>query len=148
MPDPLHIPPIVTVLPPAVNTAAASFSCVSVVIIARAAAFPASFVSESPSAKTSTPLQIFSIGSCMPITPVDATKTASSGIFKTSAVFFAVRLQYASPSSPVHAFAIPELTTTACANSLFDTIFLSHLTGAACTTFVVNVPAATHGTVL
>ena len=42
MPAPLHIPPIVTVVPPISNVTQTSFGCVSVVMIALAAALPAS----------------------------------------------------------------------------------------------------------
>ena len=147
MPEPLHIPPMVTFLPESSTSTAASFSWVSVVIIASAALCP---LVKSPLnflLICSTPAQIRSIGSCFPITPVDATRTASSGISINSEVFFAVSLQYPNPSVPVHALAIPAFTTTACANALFFTMSLSHFTGAAFTTFVVKVPATAHGSV-
>mgnify|MGYP002699787407 CR=1 FL=1 len=80
-----------------------------------------------------------------PFEPVDPTSTPASSIPSTFAASFAVSWQYIIPSTPVHALAIPELMITACDFCLFSTICLSHLTGAAFTTFVVNVPATLHG---
>ena len=82
------------------------------------------------------------------MTPVDATKTALPGIESTSPALSAMRLQYSIPSSPVQALATPLLATTACTKGLVSQISLSQFTGAAFTTFVVNVPAAWHGTSL
>ena len=84
----------------------------------------------------------------MPITPVDATSTASAGIPSSLPAHSASFLQMSMPCLPVHALAIPELTTTACAVSLVSTIFLSQRTGAAFTTLLVKVPALTQGTLL
>ncbi len=61
------------------------------------------------------------------------------------AASFAVSSQYFIPSSPVHAFAMPEFTITACGFRFDSTIARSHFTGAAFTRFVVKVPAALHG---
>ena len=80
MPDPLHIPPMVTVFPPSAISTATSFFLVSVVIIAFAALVPASFVLDKTGAIVSMPAVILSMGSCIPMTPVEATKTLSSGI--------------------------------------------------------------------
>ena len=83
------------------------------VIMASTAACPASSVSALTAASFSIPSIIFCTGSCQPITPVDATSTASSGISKTWAAFAAVCLQQSYPCLPVQALAIPALTMTA-----------------------------------
>ena len=59
---------------------AAYLGFVSVVMIAFAASRPASSVEALLSARRPTPFAMRSIGSCMPITPVDATSTELSGI--------------------------------------------------------------------
>ena len=145
IPEPLHIPPICTIVPSISNSTATCFDLVSVVIIASAARAASAAVSPSCPGSLSIPFPIISIGSCFPITPVLATRTASSSIPSFSAVFAAISRHFSYPSSPVHALAIPLFTTIACA--LFDsnTTFLSHFTGAAHTLLVVNVPALTHG---
>ena len=107
------MPPMVTVFPPAVKVAATSLFTVSVVMIAFDAAVPPSSVPERPGAMALIPAVIRSMGSCMPITPVEATRTALSGICKASAAAFAVSRQYPYPSAPVQALAIPAFTTTA-----------------------------------
>lgn len=61
----------------------------------------------------SMPSFILSIGSCLPITPVEAVRTSSSLTPATLATSLAISLQYSSPLVPVQAFAIPLLTTTA-----------------------------------
>ena len=148
IPDPLHIPPSVTSVPSTKKRTAISLRCVSVVIIASAAVCPASNVSAFAAASNFIPSLIRSIGICIPITPVEPINTAFCGICNSSEAASASSLQYAIPCTPVPAFATPAFTTTACANGLFSTISLSHRTGAAFTTFVVNVPAAWHGVVL
>ena len=89
------------------------------------------------------PASMRSMGSCMPITPVEATSTLSSGTSRAAAQAPAVWPQYSMPSFPVQALAMPALTTTALAAAPPYTWFLSHLTGAACTRLVVKVPADT-----
>ena len=84
----------------------------------------------------------------LPMTPVEATKTALAGIFRMSAAASAVALQYPYPSTPVQALAIPALMMTAWADGAWYTISWFHLTGAAFTRLVVKVPAALHGTSL
>ena len=49
---------------------------------------------------------------------------------------------------PVAEFAIPVFTTAACTKEDLSTTSMSHITGAAFTTLVVKVPAATQGAVL
>ena len=137
------MPPIVTLVPATSNVTAACFLTVSVVIIASAASSPS--VSSSPSSPLSLliPPSIISIGSCLPITPVDAMSTESAGIESSCPALAASALQLLSPSSPVQALATPLLMTTACAYSELYTTLRSHLTGAAYTLLVVNVPAVT-----
>ena len=113
MPEPLHMPPTVTVFPSISNCTAASLDTVSVVIIASAAIRPASLPSDLVRASSSIPAVIFSTGICIPITPVEATSTASAGISSVSAAHSAVFLQQSYPAAPVHALAIPALMTTA-----------------------------------
>ena len=145
MPEPLHMPPMVTVFPPSSNWTATSLFFVSVVIIALDAPVPLSRLSSSRGAIALTPAVILSMGSCMPMTPVDATRTLSAGIPSAWAAAPAVCPQYPMPSSPVQALAIPAFITTARAGTPFVTWFLSHFTGAAFTTLVVKVPADLQG---
>ena len=93
IPEPLHIPPTVTVFPPISISTAASFFSVSVVMMAFAASRPASRLPSSFGAMAFTPFAIRSIGSCIPMTPVDATSTLSSGIPRLSDAALAVSLQ-------------------------------------------------------
>ena len=113
MPEPLHMPPMVTRTPPSSSCTAASLFFVSVVMMALEAAVPLSGPASRRGAMALIPASIRSMGSCFPITPVDATKTPSCGIPRTWAAVAAVRLQYSMPSSPVQALAIPALMTTA-----------------------------------
>ena len=149
MPDPLDMPPSVTVLPESSSETAACLLWVSVVIMAREAASPASSVSAFADASSAMPFFTRSIGICIPITPVDPIRTERSGMPRTRPASFAVSSQIFRPSRPVQALAIPEFTTTACTFSrLSRTMLRSHRTGAAFTTFEVKVPAATQGTLL
>jgi glutamate N-acetyltransferase / amino-acid N-acetyltransferase len=66
---------------------------VSVVIMALDASVPFSRLSPRRGAIVFTPAAILSIGSCIPITPVEATKTPFSATPKTSAAAFAVCAQ-------------------------------------------------------
>ena len=75
----------------------------------------------------------------------EQTAELSASTPRTQAASFAVSSQYFIPSSPVHAFAMPEFTITACGFRFDSTIARSHFTGAAFTRFVVKVPAALHG---
>ena len=94
MPEPLHMPPMVTVFPPSSTWTAISLCTVSVVIMAFAAAVPFSAPAPFASFKSEMPFFSRSMGSCMPMTPVDATSTAFSGTPKTFAASFAVSSQY------------------------------------------------------
>ena len=117
------IPPRVTVLSPISNVTAISLFTVSVVMIALEASVPASGLLVSFLLMHSTPFTSFSTGSCIPITPVDATATESKGTKSELSTAFAVASHASKPSLPVHAFAIPELTTTACIGFPEYTIF-------------------------
>ena len=79
MPEPLHMPPMVTVWPPSSTCTATSFFFVSVVMMAFAAWVPLSRLPSSSGAIAWIPAFNRSMGSCIPITPVDATRTALSG---------------------------------------------------------------------
>ena len=94
MPEPLHMPPSVTSLPPSVNCTAISFFTVSVVMIAFAASVPFSREPSFVSASTFTPALMRSIGSCIPMTPVEPTSTASFAMPSASAAASAVSRQY------------------------------------------------------
>ena len=72
------MPPMVTVVPPSSNRTATSLFFVSVVIMALDAPVPLSRLPSSKGAMALTPAVILSMGSCMPMTPVDATRTLFS----------------------------------------------------------------------
>ena len=93
IPEPLHMPPIVTVFPPSSMVTATSLFFVSVVMIALEASVPLPVSPFNSGTMASIPLQIRSIGSCMPITPVDATNTSSAAMPNTFSTFSAVCLQ-------------------------------------------------------
>src|SRR5699024_3304594 len=105
---------------------------------------PAISRSESFFALSSIPFSTLSVGKGSPISPVDATRTSSTGIFNNSAVFSAIATAPRHPASPVHALALPELTTIAWAFPFLICSRLS-LTGSAHTTFRVNTAAAEAG---
>ena len=98
MPEPLLIPPRVTVLPPISKVTAISLFTVSVVMIALDAAVPASVVCASVLLIFATPFTSFSTGSCIPITPVDATATLSAGTFRSFSTALAVASHASQPS--------------------------------------------------
>ena len=139
------MPPMVTVVPPSSNRTATSLFFVSVVIMAMDAPVPLSRLPSSKGAMALTPAVILSMGSCMPMTPVDATRTLSAEIPRARAAASAVCPQYPMPSSPVQALAMPAFITTARAGAPLVTWFLSHFTGAAFTILVVKVPADRQG---
>ena len=124
----LH-PPMVTVFPPSSTVTAISFFFVSVVMMALAELVPLSRLPSSVPDITWMPATILWIGICIPMTPVEATKTALAGIFMMSAAASAVALQYPYPSTPVQALAIPALMMTAWADGAWYTISWFHLTG-------------------
>ena len=125
MPAPLHIPPTVKVTPgyPMPLPEKLTEPClgqVSVVMMARAAVRPwdvrparssATFAMAASAAGT--PSAKGSRRRCWPITPVEATSTSSAGQPTASPTSSAVLRAFSKPISPVAAFAMPELTTTA-----------------------------------
>ncbi|CPU65139.1 Uncharacterised protein [Mycobacteroides abscessus] len=82
------------------------------------------------------------MGSRTPMRPVEQTSTSPADVASTSATCSAVRCVSAKPSGPVHAFAPPELSTTAVARPS-RTAWRVQATGAANTRFVVRTAAAT-----
>ena len=98
IPDPLLIPPRVTVLPSISNVTAISLLIVSVVMIALDAAVPASMLSDKVLLISVTPLTSFSTGSCIPITPVDATATDSKSMPSSDSTALAVLSHASQPS--------------------------------------------------
>ena len=113
MPEPLHMPPKVTVFPLISKVTAISFSTVSVVMMALAASVPPSRVWDFAAASFRMPSVILSTGICLPMTPVEATRTDSAGMPSSSAAHLHSASQQSSPSFPVQALAMPELATTA-----------------------------------
>src|SRR5205823_4283281 len=85
--------------------------------------------------------------SCTPILPVEQRSTSSRRRRSCRAASTAVAIAFRSPSTPVAAFAMPALRTTACgiarSRCARDTV-----TGAACARFVVNIAPPTAGTVV
>ncbi len=138
IPAPLVVPPM---LHPASSVCTACFATVSVVMIAVAAASPAAASSPSAAAAASTPASTAARGSCLPISPVEQTATSIGPQPRTSAAFSAVACAVWKPSGPVHAFAPPELRTTARRRPVTSTCCV-HSTGAALTLLRVNTPAA------
>ena len=96
---------MVTVFPPSATVTAISFFFVSVVMMALAELVTLSRLPSSVPDITWPPATILWIGICIPMTPVEATKTALAGIFRMSAAASAVALQYPYPSAPVQALA-------------------------------------------
>ena len=145
MPEPLLIPPSVTVFPPSSKETAYSLLTVSVVIIAILALVPFSREESSFPHILFTPFTSLSTGSCIPITPVEPTAIESTGTPKLSLIAFAVASHASKPSLPVQAFAIPVFITIPCMGLSDFTSFISHCTQAALTTLLVKVPALTQG---
>ena len=135
IPEPLHMPAIVTVFPSISTSTAASFGFVSVVRIAQDASSSLCLSAFNSGTNLLIPSLITSIGSCCPITPVEPTTTSSGLISNNFATSFASVTTFSYPCAPVHAFAIPVLITTALTASCSSTIFFPHKTGAAFTTF-------------
>ena len=118
MPLPLLMPPRRTVtLPPSAagrsKATAHSLFTVSVVMMARLAAVPASRLPSSVSFIWSTPAASRSRGNWGPMTPVEPSSTLSAGMPRARPACSAVFWQRAIPASPVPALAMPALTTTA-----------------------------------
>ena len=113
IPEPLHMPPTVTVFPPIVTRTAACLGFVSVVITAFSAARPASGVAASEDAAALMPAKRRSIGSRCPMTPVEATSTSLGSMPRALAVSRALLSASLKPASPVQAFAQPLLARMA-----------------------------------
>ncbi len=141
MPAPLAMPP--TDQPS--RAATAFFATVSVVMIASAAFGPPSAASALTAALT--PGSSLSIGSSSPIRPVEQTAMSPGPTISflversTEAVCSAVACVSRKPCEPVHAFAPPELSTTARTTPPLSTCWLQS-TGAAFTRLPVKTPAA------
>ena len=97
---------------------------------------------ESLETSCGTPVSNGPVGSCTPMTPVDATKTSSAGTESAWAVISCMAREAARPGSPVAALAMPEFKMTARALPPAATE-RETCTGAAQNTFLVNVPVAT-----
>ena len=80
MPEPFVIPPRWTFFPPIVNSSANSLFVVSVVMMALLAAVAAASLASSFGTISEIAFFIFSIGSCRPMIPVDASSTESAEI--------------------------------------------------------------------
>lgn len=142
IPEPLHIPPIRTVLPlVSVVSTANSLGYVSVVIIASAAFLEA--VGELSSLRRASVMSLLMMGrgSWRPMIPVEATATSSGRMFRPWATWWVISLASSMPFSPVKQLALPLLATIA-DSFPFLTDSLVMIIGAACTLFLVNTAAA------
>ena len=149
MPTPLIMPPALQATPSAVRETASSLGTVSVVIMARAASWPASGVGASAPAARPAPDRRAGMSRGTPMTPVEHTRTSSgrtgrcgSESVSSSATRAAVAAASSAPRAPVQALAEPELRMTARAPPS-ATAARDHATGAATTRLVVKTPAAT-----
>ena len=102
-----------------------------------ASAISSAFLSVSFVIARSTPERSDSIGSLVPINPVEQTTTSPAFSPNFSATYSAVLCVSAKPSGPVHAFAPPLLRITA-VTSLSFTTSRDHVTGAAWILFDVK----------
>jgi hypothetical protein len=114
-------------------------------MMASAALAACSRLEPSSTAASTIPARTLSIGNVTPIRPVEPTNAIPRGRFSAFSVNSAISIASFIPRCPVHAFALPEFTTMACA--LPDLNLAMHtFTGAAHTWFVVNIPATVAGT--
>ncbi len=140
MAAPLAMPP--TMKPGRWTTT--SLATVSVVMMARAASWPP--LGWRPAASEGTPAATMSMGSGMPINPVEHTSTASGSQPMAAAVSAHMRAAWATPSAPVAALALPLLSTTAAACPPVAARWARvTCTGAAASLFWVKVAAALTG---
>ena len=114
--------------------------------MAAAESFAAPIESSSSERHEAMPVATFSMGRGTPITPVEQTSTSRDSTARPSATNWAIFCTSSSPRVPVHAFAFPLFTTKARTACFPETMFWSHTTGAALTTFVVKAPATAAGT--
>ena len=109
IPAPFATPPIRTVPAERCISRSVTLGRVSVVIIAREVSSQPPSVSSMPGSTAA----MRSTGSLKPMTPVLATATSYGVHSTTAAAASAIAIASRSPCSPVHAFALPELTTMA-----------------------------------
>ena len=138
MPDPLAMPLIWTVTPPIRACRVASLGKVSVVMMAAAAAAQPS--SANAAVRSGRPAVMRSSASGSPMTPVEARKTSSRAQPSAEAAAAAQRRTEASPSRPVKALALPELTRIARARPPFSAA-RHQSTGAEAVSERVSTPA-------
>jgi hypothetical protein len=112
MPAPLTVPAIVISLPDIRTLRTACLARVSVVMIALAKPRPARALDDNrPVAALIAPV-IFFMGNCLPIIPVEATRTSPDSTPNCLPVVLHIEIASAIPFLPVQALALPELTTT------------------------------------
>mmetsp|Transcript_34562 Transcript_34562/g.87399 ORF Transcript_34562/g.87399 Transcript_34562/m.87399 type:complete len:256 (+) Transcript_34562:549-1316(+) len=122
MPEPLHMPPTVTGLPPMLMRSAAALDTRSVVVMAMAARWPSCWLAPSVLAISGMAGMNASIFMRRPITPVDCSSTSSGEMPSALASASAVSTASLYPWSPVAALAWPALVITA------RTVFLRFIT--------------------
>src|SRR5579871_3466200 len=143
MPEPLAKPVSQAFLPPIQRGLALYLGKVSVVRMASAASRPP--IPESLRTACLTPPRILGMGKGTPITPVEWTRTALNGTFKSFAARETVFWASFSPCLPVSALAFLVLTTTAWTLAPAFRAFSVCLAGAALTLLVVTKPAVVAG---
>ena len=137
IPQPLAIPPKVKVEP----RTTASFCLWSVVRMPRAASSPPPL--DSFFASFGVAPRILSIGSGVPMIPVEQTSTSAAATPNASAAASPIASASARPAAPVPALALPELTITAAALPPFAARSRrSRITGGAANLFCVKTAAA------
>ena len=143
MPAPLAVPPTVQVIPAVTKVASATFATVSVVMIARATSSPAP--GDIASAAARMPRVTRSMGMGRPITPVLHTSTSPGSRSSASPAVAHITSASRNPCAPVHALALPALTTIAESDAPRRSVSCEITTGAAFTELRVKTPAATAG---
>ncbi len=145
IPAPFAMPVTVTGAPATSTRTDAALGTVSVVMMARAAANQP--FGRAPARAAGNPLMILSTGRGSMITPVENGSTSSGAQSMRRATATHSARASAKPRSPVPAFALPALTTSArkllpvvCCRAMFSR---QTTTGAAQKRFCVNTPAAT-----
>ena len=141
IPEPLQMQASVTSLPSICTVRDATFTRVSVVMIASAAGIASPFKDAASDGAAAT---ILCAGSRCPITPVDAETTADIGTCSAFPTASQTVRTSSRPSGPVSALAFPLLITTARMPS-DGRRFSASITGAALARFCVKQPAAEQG---
>jgi hypothetical protein len=142
---PLQTPLSLTVRPPNCSSRVDSLGTVSVVMMPRAASSRCAGLAPRADTTRGNPAASVSFGRNRPITPVEQTSMSAAGQPSRRATSAVIHSASARPRSPVQAFELPELMTTPRAVAR-GTLDRETLTGAPCTRFVVNTPAAEAGT--